>query len=149
MGELKTHIRVQAEGTGIIAKTAVTFLAIQVGLRQSTEEGSFALLSFAAGQISYALVVLGIYMRSFGLGPLVLKLKGKSVYVQYAHSMRSPFHMLHIQHWFFSSQVHEAVYEYELSIDIQASFNGRGQIPDISNQSTGGSRWICSSKQLW
>ena len=61
MSELRTNIRVTAEGLGIISKPVVTFLVLLYDARTGAQ-GSLALLAFAGGQLAYGAVVLGTYM---------------------------------------------------------------------------------------
>ncbi|KAJ7590923.1 Rft-1-domain-containing protein [Mycena floridula] len=62
---LETHVRVRAEGLGVMVKTVVTFLVLLYDTRSHTET-SLALLSFAAGQLTYATTVLGMYTWYYG-----------------------------------------------------------------------------------
>ena len=61
MSELRTNIRVTAEGLGIISKPVVTFLVLLYDARTGAQ-GSLALLAFAGGQLAYGTMVLGTYM---------------------------------------------------------------------------------------
>jgi len=61
MSELRTNIRVTAEGLGIISKPVVTFLVLLYDARAGAQE-SLALLAFAGGQMAYGTMVLGTYI---------------------------------------------------------------------------------------
>ena len=73
MLELKTNVRVRAEGLGITAKSFVTFLVLFVDSRRGQER--LALVAFAIGQLAYAVVVFAHYARTFGV-PWVKKPRG-------------------------------------------------------------------------
>jgi oligosaccharide translocation protein RFT1 len=75
MLELKTNVRVRAEGLGITAKSFVTFLVLFVDSRRGND--TLALVAFALGQLAYAVVVFGCYVRAFGV-PWVKKSKANS-----------------------------------------------------------------------
>ncbi|KAG6853215.1 hypothetical protein C0991_006118 [Blastosporella zonata] len=66
MAELRTGVRVRAEGLGITAKTVVTFLVLVYDLRTGGE-GGLALIAFAAGQLVYGATVLATYMTAYGI----------------------------------------------------------------------------------
>jgi oligosaccharide translocation protein RFT1 len=65
MGEVRTGVRVRAEGLGITCKTLVTYLIL---LYDSTrpEPGDLALVAFALGQSVYSVVVFFIYVYQMG-----------------------------------------------------------------------------------
>ncbi|KAJ6488475.1 Rft protein-domain-containing protein [Mycena vitilis] len=65
MAEMKTHIRVRAEGLGISAKTLVTFLVLLYDSKAGLD-GDLALMAFALGQLSYSLCLLAIYLSHYG-----------------------------------------------------------------------------------
>lgn len=65
MVQLKTNVRVRAEGCGITAKSIVTFLVLL-----ADKGGRWALLAFAVGQFSYSLACLVVYLVCFGVGRL-------------------------------------------------------------------------------
>ena len=65
MLELKTNVRVRAEGLGITAKSFVTFLVLFADARRGQD--TLALVAFALGQLAYAVVVFGHYTRTFGI----------------------------------------------------------------------------------
>jgi oligosaccharide translocation protein RFT1 len=65
MSELRTGVRVRAEGLGITAKTLVTFLVLLYDTR-SNASGKLALLAFAGGQLAYGTFVLGTYVTYYG-----------------------------------------------------------------------------------
>ncbi|KAF7353695.1 hypothetical protein MVEN_01054400 [Mycena venus] len=69
MAEMKTHIRVRAEGMGITAKTLATYLVLLYDFKANMD-GDLALLAFAMGQLSYSLVVLVIYLSHYGFSAL-------------------------------------------------------------------------------
>ncbi|ESK86237.1 oligosaccharide translocation protein rft1 [Moniliophthora roreri MCA 2997] len=62
MTELKTHVRVRAEGIGITMKAIVTFLILFCD-----QGGDLALLAFAFGQLAYGTTVLLLYLFSYGI----------------------------------------------------------------------------------
>ncbi|KAK7033588.1 Oligosaccharide translocation protein rft1 [Paramarasmius palmivorus] len=74
MKELKTHIRVRAEGTGITFKTIVTFLVLFYD-----GGGDLALLGFAFGQLAYGTTVFLIYMWSYGGMPAISRSFDKDI----------------------------------------------------------------------
>lgn len=80
MGELRTSLRVRAEGAGIIAKTGSTFLVILAGERAGGK-GVYALIAFALGQLAYAMTVLFIYVRHYGVNSLKPRRLPGSMYV--------------------------------------------------------------------
>ncbi|KAG2061339.1 Rft-1-domain-containing protein [Suillus hirtellus] len=65
MGEVRTGVRVRAEGLGITCKTLVTYLVL---LYDSTrpDSGEFALVAFALGQFAYSSVVFVSYVYQMG-----------------------------------------------------------------------------------
>ncbi|KAF8064105.1 Rft protein-domain-containing protein [Lyophyllum atratum] len=65
MSELRTGLRVKAEGLGITSKTLVTFLVLVYDLR-TRGDGSLALVAFAAGQLAYGASVLATYVAAYG-----------------------------------------------------------------------------------
>ncbi|KII90286.1 hypothetical protein PLICRDRAFT_108790 [Plicaturopsis crispa FD-325 SS-3] len=60
MGELRTEVRVRAEGWGVVVKTLTTFAVMFYDAKE------LALVAFALGQLAYAVTVLAIYGRAFG-----------------------------------------------------------------------------------
>ncbi|KAH9477026.1 Oligosaccharide translocation protein RFT1 [Psilocybe cubensis] len=76
MTELKTGVRLRAEGLGITAKSITTFLVLFYDA--TTGSGSLALPAFAFGQLAYALVLLGVYAVYFGPGRLIPKTQTSS-----------------------------------------------------------------------
>ena len=74
--ELRFNVRVKAEGTGIILKSASTFAALVIWKAHS------ALLAFALGQLAYAIAVLTVYIwDTRGSSSSVLTLKRTEGYV--------------------------------------------------------------------
>ena len=69
MSELRTDVRVKAEGLGVTSKTVVTFLVLYYDSKQGAN-GDSALLAFALGQLSYAVCVLLKYVNSYGMQSL-------------------------------------------------------------------------------
>ncbi|KAJ7915534.1 Rft protein-domain-containing protein [Mycena leptocephala] len=69
MAEMKTHIRVRAEGTGVMLKTLVTFLVLFYDSKADMD-GALALIAFAMGQLSYSLCLLGVYLSHYGFSAL-------------------------------------------------------------------------------
>ncbi|OJA11584.1 hypothetical protein AZE42_01937 [Rhizopogon vesiculosus] len=65
MGEVRTGVRVRAEGLGITCKTLVTYLVL---LYDSTrpDPGDFALVAFALGQLAYSAIVFLSYVYQMG-----------------------------------------------------------------------------------
>jgi oligosaccharide translocation protein RFT1 len=80
MSELRTDVRVKAEGLGVTGKTIVTFLVLYYDSKQGAN-GDLALLAFALGQLSYSICVLLKYVNSYGMQSLRPKysIKTKSV----------------------------------------------------------------------
>ncbi|KAM6501853.1 Rft-1 domain containing protein [Amanita muscaria] len=70
MSELRTDIRVRAEGLGVTMKTIVTFLVLYHDSRQGTP-GSLALLAFALGQLSYSVSLVTKYVSVYGIRSLL------------------------------------------------------------------------------
>jgi oligosaccharide translocation protein RFT1 len=66
MAELRTNVRVTAEGLGIAGKTLTTFLILLYDTWRGG--GTLALLSFAGGQLAYGLIVLLTYLAFYGTG---------------------------------------------------------------------------------
>ncbi|KAK1220356.1 Oligosaccharide translocation protein rft1 [Marasmius sp. AFHP31] len=75
MAELKTHIRVRAEGAGITLKTIVTFIVLFYDYTAQSKR-DFALLSFALGQLAYGACVFAIYAWSYGGIPRLQGMRG-------------------------------------------------------------------------
>ncbi|KAJ7460938.1 Rft protein-domain-containing protein [Mycena galericulata] len=69
MAEMKTHIRVRAEGMGITLKTLVTFLVLLYDSKAGMD-GDLALMAFAMGQLSYSLCLLLVYLSHYGFSAL-------------------------------------------------------------------------------
>ncbi|CAK5280946.1 unnamed protein product [Mycena citricolor] len=69
MVEMKTHIRVRAEGAGVMFKTLITFLVLFCDSR-FVLDGKLALAAFALGQLAYALTLLVVYVGHFGIAAL-------------------------------------------------------------------------------
>jgi len=65
MGEVRTGVRVRAEGLGITCKTLVTYLVL---LYDSTTQnpGVLALVAFALGQLAHSVVVFLSYVYQMG-----------------------------------------------------------------------------------
>jgi len=66
MVDLKTNVRIRAEGFGITAKSILTFLILVYDSREGN--GDFALVAFAVGQLAYSVVMFLTYVASFGWG---------------------------------------------------------------------------------
>lgn len=62
MAELKTGVRVRAEGLGITSKSLTTFLL----LFYNTRRDDLALVAFAAGQLMYSVTMFFVYISNFG-----------------------------------------------------------------------------------
>jgi len=62
MGEVRTGVRVRAEGLGITCKSLVTYLI----LHYDPTSGDLALVAFALGQLAYSVVVFLSYMYQMG-----------------------------------------------------------------------------------
>ncbi|KAF9006927.1 Rft protein-domain-containing protein [Cyathus striatus] len=65
MAELKTYVRVRAEGLGIACKSVATFAVLLYDARAG-KDGEFALFAFAAGQLVYGSVVFLSYVAYYG-----------------------------------------------------------------------------------
>ncbi|KAL0952359.1 hypothetical protein HGRIS_006638 [Hohenbuehelia grisea] len=64
--EMKTAVRVRAEGLGVGAKSLMTFLILFYDSRLSTQPpGSFALFAFAGGQMAYSIVLFVTYVYNY------------------------------------------------------------------------------------
>ncbi|KAF9228617.1 Rft-1-domain-containing protein [Gyrodon lividus] len=61
MGEVRTGIRVSAEGLGISIKTIITYLVLLYDSSLSRRSGELALMAFALGQFAYSVVVFAVY----------------------------------------------------------------------------------------
>ncbi|KAG6809832.1 hypothetical protein H0H92_014586 [Tricholoma furcatifolium] len=64
MAELRTDVRVRAEGLGITARTVVTFLVLVYDWK-TKQEGALALIAFAGGQLAYGITVLATYLSMY------------------------------------------------------------------------------------
>ena len=64
MGEVRTDVRVQAEGLGIIVKTITTYFML-LHDSKSQHSGELALMAFALGQLAYSAAVFGVYKLQF------------------------------------------------------------------------------------
>ncbi|TRM66680.1 Rft protein-domain-containing protein [Schizophyllum amplum] len=72
MMAMQTNVRVRAEGLAIAGKTLATLLVLLNGERVGgAGDGRPALLAFAAGQMAYALSLLGVYTAHYGVSWLV------------------------------------------------------------------------------
>ncbi|KAJ6500598.1 Rft protein-domain-containing protein [Mycena sanguinolenta] len=67
--EMKTHIRVRAEGMGITTKTLVTYLVLLYDFKTEMA-GDLALIAFAVGQLAYSLILLVVYLSHYGFPAL-------------------------------------------------------------------------------
>jgi oligosaccharide translocation protein RFT1 len=65
MAELKTGVRVRAEGLGITIKSLTTFLLLFYNTRRG-EDDDLALVAFAAGQLIYSVVMFFVYTVHIG-----------------------------------------------------------------------------------
>ncbi|KAF8797724.1 RTF domain-containing protein [Phlegmacium glaucopus] len=65
MADLKTGIRVRAEGLGITSKSLTTFLLLVYNTSRAKGE-DLALIAFAAGQLMYSMVMFLVYISHFG-----------------------------------------------------------------------------------
>ncbi|PFH48862.1 hypothetical protein AMATHDRAFT_64553 [Amanita thiersii Skay4041] len=73
MSELRTDVRVKAEGLGVTVKTVLTFLVLYYDSRHPSG-GDVALLAFALGQLSYSVCVVAKYIAHYGARHLVPKI---------------------------------------------------------------------------
>ena len=64
MGEVRTDVRVRAEGLGIIIKTITTYLILLYDSK-SRNSGELALMAFALGQLAYSATVFWVYKLRF------------------------------------------------------------------------------------
>ncbi|KAL1663879.1 Rft protein-domain-containing protein [Schizophyllum commune] len=64
MVSLRTQVRVRAEGLAIACKTMATLAVLLYGERV-TGDGQLALLAFAAGQLTYASTLVGVYAAHY------------------------------------------------------------------------------------
>ena len=67
MVQLKTNVRVKAEGTGIMTKSIVTFLVLFYDVRKVDGKGK---LAFALGQLAYSIACWMVYLGYLGANPL-------------------------------------------------------------------------------
>ncbi|KAF5371207.1 hypothetical protein D9758_004092 [Tetrapyrgos nigripes] len=66
MAELKTHVRVRAEGVGITCKTLLTFVVLVWDARRPHSDGNdLALVAFGLGQLAYGTCVFGMYLSHY------------------------------------------------------------------------------------
>lgn len=65
MAELKTGVRVLAEGLGISSKSITTFLLLFYNTRRGKDD-DVALVAFAVGQLMYSLVMFFVYTVQIG-----------------------------------------------------------------------------------
>ncbi|TFK20446.1 Rft-1-domain-containing protein [Coprinopsis marcescibilis] len=65
MVQLKTDVRVRAEGLGITCKSVVTFFVLLYDVRYG--DNSLPLVAFAAGQLTYGVIVFLSYARKLGI----------------------------------------------------------------------------------
>jgi oligosaccharide translocation protein RFT1 len=65
MSELRTGIRVRAEGLGVLSKTVLAFLLLLYDSRIEKSPGKLALFAFAVGQLAYASVLLLVYLAYY------------------------------------------------------------------------------------
>ncbi|KAH7889871.1 Rft protein-domain-containing protein [Phlebopus sp. FC_14] len=70
MGEVRTGIRVRAEGAGISTKTLVTYAILLYERKSLSGSGPLALIAFALGQLSYSIVVFIIYLLHMPKSPI-------------------------------------------------------------------------------
>jgi oligosaccharide translocation protein RFT1 len=70
---METHIRVRAEGIGVVLKSIATFLVLLLDARVHDTPGEWALLAFAAGQLVYGATSLVVYVSYYGVDPLLPK----------------------------------------------------------------------------
>jgi len=70
MVQLKTNVRVKAEGTGIMIKSIVTFLVLLYDAGKVDGKGKLALLAFALGQLAYSVACWMVYLGYLGTNPL-------------------------------------------------------------------------------
>lgn len=64
MGEVRTDVRVRAEGLGIIVKTITTYLILLYD-NNSRRSGELALMAFALGQLAHSATVFWVYKSRF------------------------------------------------------------------------------------
>ncbi|KAK2460383.1 hypothetical protein APHAL10511_007548 [Amanita phalloides] len=69
MSELRTDVRVKAEGLGVTSKTVITFLVLYYDSNRGSN-GDLALFAFALGQLTYSICVLMKYIHSYGFQSL-------------------------------------------------------------------------------
>ncbi|KAJ3772885.1 Rft protein-domain-containing protein [Lentinula raphanica] len=77
MVNLKTHLRVRAEGVAITAKTLTTFFVLVYDA--SRGHGDLALLAFAFGQLSYGASLFFMYLREYREAGLITSMAKNSV----------------------------------------------------------------------
>ncbi|KDQ54484.1 hypothetical protein JAAARDRAFT_135495 [Jaapia argillacea MUCL 33604] len=67
MAELRTSVRVRAEGLGVVGKAVTSFSILFYDARQPDTSGSWTLLAYAMGQVAYATLVLAVYLAQYGV----------------------------------------------------------------------------------
>lgn len=65
MAELRTNVRVKAEGLAITVKTLVTFLVLVYDASRGESGGTLTLLAFAGGQMAYGITALLTYLAYY------------------------------------------------------------------------------------
>jgi len=81
MAELRTTLRVRAEGLGVAGRAIITFLVLFYDARTGGGRGEWALVAFAGGQLVYGIIVLVTYLAFYGtqhLSPRMLQIKRPS-----------------------------------------------------------------------
>jgi oligosaccharide translocation protein RFT1 len=93
MAELKTGVRVRAEGLGITSKSLTTFLLLFYNTRRG-KDVDLALVAFAAGQLMYSAVMFFVYTAHIGdqhMWPKVPSASGYSYFVKlFQHPKLTP-----------------------------------------------------------
>jgi len=92
MVNLKTSVRVRAEGLGITIKSITTFLILLYDTKFG--EGNLSLLAFAFGQLLYSTTMFAKYLTYFGSRAMQPKLSSLSGYnLSWHSSLFHPFLM--------------------------------------------------------
>ena len=148
MSELRTDIRVKAEGLGVTTKTVTTFLILHYASRRRPA-GNLALLAFALGQLSYSVCLLAKYINAYGIKLLVPQFPSiKSV----PFSLFGPFNFDDFQgepRSIFRSTTVTSLFEHDYTIRCEALPYRGGQAYSVLVQSFARSRWLRNRSQLW
>jgi oligosaccharide translocation protein RFT1 len=66
MSEMQTGVRIRAEGVALIGKPVCTFLVLFYDSRVRSRETQLGLMAFAMGQLTYGILMFGMYLAHYG-----------------------------------------------------------------------------------